>query len=77
MSLEMKYFVLKPRSKYRNDPYANAARRAMWEYAYQIEWFDGQLGRDVRELVQEEAEYARTLEVRTASEIQNEKDADD
>ena len=31
--LEMKYFVLKPRSKFKGDPYAAASRKAMRAYA--------------------------------------------
>lgn len=33
MSIDLKYFVLKPKSKHHNDPYANASRLAMIAYA--------------------------------------------
>ena len=35
-SLEMEYFVLKPRSKVVDDPYAKASRLAMEAYAKEI-----------------------------------------
>ncbi len=34
--LKMKYFVLNPRSKKKNDPYAKASRAAMQKYAESI-----------------------------------------
>ena len=34
--LELKYFVLKPRSKFHKDPYAHASRMAMLTYAEHI-----------------------------------------
>lgn len=36
MSIDLKYFVLKPKSKRFNDPYADASRKAMVAYAEAI-----------------------------------------
>ncbi len=35
--LQMKYFVLRPHSKSKNDPYARASRNAMQTYAESIQ----------------------------------------
>jgi len=43
MGLEMKYFVLKPRAKHRNDPWAIASREAMKMFATFIEPVDPDL----------------------------------
>lgn len=43
MPLEMKYFVLKPKSKTWDDPYGVAARQALRAYANAIEDFDPEL----------------------------------
>lgn len=44
MPLQVKYFVLKPRSKYCGDPHAKASRAAMLAYAESIASYDGALG---------------------------------
>ncbi len=43
MSLKTKYFVLNPRSKIHQDPYAKAARVAMEAYAHSIKQVDSKL----------------------------------
>ena len=43
MGLEMKYFVLNPRGKHRNDPWAIASREAMITFARFIEKEDPDL----------------------------------
>ena len=48
MSLEMKYFVLKPKAKTRNDHFATASQAAMYIYADIIEEHDIDLAVDLR-----------------------------
>ena len=48
MSLEMKYFVLNPRSKSADDIFAQASRKAMQAYADHIESEDAFLARSLR-----------------------------
>ena len=48
MGLEMKYFVLKPRSKVADDPFAEASRKAMNAFADGIEPFDRLLAGELR-----------------------------
>ncbi len=45
---EMKYFVLKPKSKCKNDPHAGASRDAMIEYSRSIEPFNIELADSLR-----------------------------
>ena len=47
MGLEMKYFILKPRSKNHDDHYAHASREAMKAYAKAIESIDPGLAQDL------------------------------
>jgi len=54
MSLKMKYFVLKPESKTRFDPYARASRSAMRQYADTIDDFNSDLAQDLRDWAQKE-----------------------
>lgn len=54
MALLMKYFVLKPRSKRVNDPFAHAARRAMWAYASCIQHEDPELAHALSDWAQTE-----------------------
>ncbi len=49
MSLKMKYFVLKPRSKFVDDPYAAASRLALEAYATRIASTDSNLADSLRE----------------------------
>ena len=53
--LLMKYFVLKPKG---NDPYANASRRAMVEYANKILPTNPELANDILEWVEAEDSIA-------------------
>ena len=53
--LQLKYFVLKPKSKDITDPYAHASRMALKAYARSIKSTDPALARDLeRWIVQEE-----------------------
>ena len=54
MPLEMKYFILKPKSKYKGDPYAHASRQAMDSYAASILRYDPELARSLFEWVDRE-----------------------
>jgi len=47
MALELKYFVLKPRSKYYGDPWGRAARKAMFTFAIEIAGEDEELYHDL------------------------------
>lgn len=49
MALELKYFVLKPKSKFKCDMYAYASRMAMRTYAEEIEETDHTLAQDLLE----------------------------
>ncbi|MBU2177605.1 MAG: hypothetical protein KJ556_21140 [Gammaproteobacteria bacterium] len=53
--LEMKYFVLKPRSKDPDDPYAYASRQAMLRYSYIIRPFNALLADQLLVWVKKEA----------------------
>lgn len=52
MSLEMRYFILKPRG---NSPHAFASRRAMKAYAIHIKDVDPVLAQDLEEWLEDEA----------------------
>jgi len=54
MPLKMKYFVLKPRSKVRYDPWAAASRAAMRTYATMIEIVDPILSKELKTWVKKE-----------------------
>ena len=58
MSLDMKYFVLKPRG---NSSYALASRQAMCLYALMIEKTNLELAQDLREWVRLEEQKAGGL----------------
>ncbi len=47
--LQMKYFVLKPRPKSADDPYANASHAAMFAYADMIEEHNPDLASELRQ----------------------------
>lgn len=51
MPLEMKYFVLKPRSKYRGDPWAEASRAALIAFANAIRGEDRVLALELEDWV--------------------------
>lgn len=55
--LEIKYFVLKPQSKFYEDPYAYASRCAMYEYAKAIENHDPKMANELNEWANKEAEH--------------------
>ena len=57
MGLEMKYFVVRPKAKYADDPYARASRRAMRAYAEEIETYDPELAEDLRMWVKRTEEH--------------------
>jgi len=48
MALEMKYFILKPRAKSKDDPHAFASHAAMFAFADAIEDADASLANDLR-----------------------------
>lgn len=54
MSLEMKYFVLKPKSKYKNDPWAMASRAAMRTFADMIAQTDPDIAWELKAWVDKE-----------------------
>lgn len=58
MSLEMKYFVLRPRSKAANDTYAIASRAAMNEYARVIKTTNPDLSEELKLWVLDETTLA-------------------
>ena len=54
MPLEMKYFVLNPRSKKKHDHFAFASRKAMITYASYINSEDQELGKELFEWAERE-----------------------
>jgi hypothetical protein len=63
MSLEMKYFVLKPRSKTLNDYFAHASRQAILTYANFIN--NEELAKELRDWVAEEVKHCLSLSTDT------------
>ena len=63
MSLQMKYFVLKPRSKKAGDKYAMAARVAMRAYAEAIRDTDPELAEELWAWTNKETQREETLEM--------------
>ena len=61
MALEMKYFVLKPRSKEIGDIHAKASRLALEEYARIIRDEDPSLADSIREWVLDETVRAMRM----------------
>lgn len=53
--LKRKYFVLKPKSAFRGDPYALASRAAMKVYANMIQGINNDLTLDLKEWILQEA----------------------
>lgn len=47
MALEMKYFVLKPKSKHKGDPYAKASRMAINVYAAWVKHIDPEMSKEL------------------------------
>ena len=62
MAIELKYFVLKPKSRTRDDPYAAASRLAMWVYAQSIELVNPQLAIDLKDWCNQESEAASQMD---------------
>jgi hypothetical protein len=61
MALEMKYFVLKPASKWADDPYAAASRAAMRAYAEAIGYEDPKLADALEDWAAQEASHNTRL----------------
>lgn len=59
--LEMKYFVLKPRSKHAADYFAAASREAMRRYAEVIENWEPEFAQELKNWADKETEYAKKL----------------
>lgn len=60
MSIELKYFVLKPRAKHRDDAYAKASQDAMRTYAISIRTQDSGLSEYLLSWADREEEKQRT-----------------
>jgi len=60
--LKMKYFTLRPESKYHDDIYAEASRKAMLEYARTIEEENQELATDLRKWVRDEEKKQKAFE---------------
>ena len=63
MGLQMKYFILKPGSKFRGDPYARASRRAMLAFSEEIQGANPELSGDLMEWVRREVLRDKELDV--------------
>jgi hypothetical protein len=61
MSLNLKYFVLKPKSKYPDDPYAHASRCALLTFAIHIDKTNPDMARELRIWVEEESRLENAL----------------
>ena len=61
MGLEMKYFVLKPKSKHKNDQYAAASRAAMRAYALCVKNTDPSLSQGILSWARKEQQKADKL----------------
>lgn len=59
--LEMKYFVLKPRSKHENDLYAKASQKAMQKYAKVIRDINEDFANEIYEWVSREKEITKSM----------------
>jgi hypothetical protein len=59
MPLELKYFVLKPRTKRHGDEHARASRAAIRAYAHSISSHDSQLADDLLQWADVEERRAR------------------
>lgn len=67
MPLEMKYFVLMPRSKIANDVFAHASRAAMLTFAVHIDAVDPAFGNYITDWVQREKLLANKLRQEAAN----------
>ena len=61
MKLKWKYFVVEPRSKTKNDPFAIAAREAMRRYAETIRDTDPEFATEIIEWVDDESKREQEL----------------
>lgn len=59
MALTMKYFILKPKSRFTNDMHASASRAAMRAYAERIAPQDYELAEDLRAWATAESALAK------------------
>lgn len=62
--LELKYFVLKPKAKRRNDPHATASQEAMRAYALSIREHDSELFNSLIKWADEERSKQNNLKRR-------------
>ena len=67
MALEMKYFILNPRSKSVDDEFVEASRKAMRAYARHIHKQDQELAESLEQWVNTEANKAHDLKFGTNS----------
>ena len=65
MALEMKYFVLNPRSKKIDDEFAEASRKAMRAYARHIYKQDQELAESLEKWANTEADKAHDMKFGT------------
>lgn len=72
--LQMKYFVLKPRSKQPGDVYAEASRKAMRAYANHIQGINPAFAEDLRRWANDE--FTRMLEMEQRAGFLGELDMD-
>lgn len=63
MALEIKYFILKPRSKFYCDPFAYASREAMRVFATMIQHEDTELAASLMNWANKEAENNDKLQL--------------
>lgn len=61
MSLFLKYFVLKPKAKKKEDPHAAASQAALYAYADAIRDYDINLARQLEEWANVEAHKQKQL----------------
>jgi len=61
MSLKMKYFVLKPKSKFQGDPWAKASRDAMAAFSFSIRGTDPELAEELLQWLMAEDKRDRNL----------------
>jgi len=61
LGLDLKYFVIKPKSKTADDPYARASRQALRAYADAIETENGELAFNLKRWANKEDKEAGLL----------------
>ena len=55
MPLEMKYFVLKPRAKSKDDAFASASQAALYSFGQNIQFADKDLAKELKAWADREA----------------------